>query len=40
MKKLFGAWNPEEARRFHAPVQNIMSCNRPLDFGVKKYVIF
>jgi hypothetical protein len=19
MKKLFGAWNPEEARRFHAP---------------------
>jgi hypothetical protein len=23
MKKLFGSWNPEEARRFHAPVQNM-----------------
>ena len=20
MKKLFGAWNPEETRRFHAPI--------------------
>jgi hypothetical protein len=38
MKELFGAWNPE-ARRFHAPVKNIRSCNQLLDFGVKKYVI-
>jgi hypothetical protein len=21
MKKLFGAWNPEETRRFHAPIK-------------------
>jgi len=20
MKKMFGAWNPEETRRFHAPI--------------------
>jgi hypothetical protein len=40
MKKLFGAWKLEEARSFHAPVQNITSFNRSLDFGVKKYAIF
>jgi len=40
MKKLFGAWNPEETRRFHAPVKSIMSCNRSLNSGVKKYVIY
>jgi hypothetical protein len=40
MKKLLGAWKLEEPRSFHAPVQNITSCNRSADFGVKKYVIF
>jgi hypothetical protein len=40
MKKLFGAGKLEEARSFHAPVQNITSCNRLVDFGVKKYVVF
>jgi hypothetical protein len=27
IKKLFGAWKLEEVRSFHAPVQNITSCN-------------
>jgi hypothetical protein len=27
MKKLFGAWNQVETRRFNAPIQNITSCN-------------
>jgi hypothetical protein len=29
----------EEARSSASPVQNMTSCNRSLDFGVKKYVI-
>jgi hypothetical protein len=40
MKKLFGDVELEEARRPASPVQNITSCNRSADFGVKKYVIF
>jgi hypothetical protein len=40
MKKLFGAWNPEEARRFNAPIQNITSCNLSVDSGTARYVIF
>jgi hypothetical protein len=40
MKFFFGAWKLEEVRSFHAPVQNTASCNRTVDFGVKKYVIF
>jgi hypothetical protein len=32
--KLFGLWKLEEARSFHAPVQNITSCNRSVDSGV------
>jgi hypothetical protein len=39
MKKLFGAWNPEEAHRFHAPIQNIASCNLSVDFCTARYVI-
>jgi hypothetical protein len=40
MKKLFGAWQPEEARGRHAPVQYITSCNRSAGSGTMKYVIF
>jgi hypothetical protein len=40
MKKLFGDAEQEEARSSASPVQNITSCKRWLDFGVKKYVIF
>jgi hypothetical protein len=40
MKKLFGLWNPEKARRFHAPVKNIASFNRSADSGTAKFVIF
>jgi hypothetical protein len=35
-----GAWKLEEASCFHAPVQNITSCNQSVDSGTKKYVIF
>jgi hypothetical protein len=40
MKKLFGDEELEEARSSASPVQNITSCNRSANFGVKKYVIF
>jgi hypothetical protein len=40
MMKLFGHAELEEARSSALPVQNITSCDRPLDLGVKKYVIF
>jgi hypothetical protein len=39
MKKLFGDAELEEARSSASPVK-ITACNRSLDFGVKKYVIF
>jgi hypothetical protein len=39
-ERLLGLGQLKEARCCHAPVQNIMSCDRSLDFGVKKYVIF
>jgi hypothetical protein len=40
MKKLFYDAELEEARSSASLVQNIMSYNRSLDFGVKKCVIF
>jgi hypothetical protein len=40
MKQLFGDAELEEVRSYASPVQNIMSCNRSADFGVKKYVFF
>jgi hypothetical protein len=40
MNTLFGFWSPEEARRFHAPVQTITSFNRSVDSGTEKYAIF
>jgi hypothetical protein len=40
MKKIFGDAELEEARSSASPVQNMTSCNRSLDFGVKKFVIF
>jgi hypothetical protein len=40
MKKLLGDAELEETRSFASLVQNITSCNRSVDFGVKKYVIF
>jgi hypothetical protein len=40
MKKLLGDAQLEEARSCAWPVQNITSCNRSVDFGVKIYVIF
>jgi hypothetical protein len=39
MKKLFCLTSPEEVRRQDAPIQNITSCNLPVDSGTKKYVI-
>jgi hypothetical protein len=35
MQMLSGDEELEEARSFASPVQNITSCNRSLDFGVK-----
>jgi hypothetical protein len=40
MKKPFGDAELEEARSSASPVQNITSCNRSVDFGVKKCLIF
>jgi hypothetical protein len=40
MKKQFGDAQLEEARSCASPAQNITGCNRSVDFGVKKYVIF
>jgi hypothetical protein len=40
MKKLFGLWSPKEARRLHAPIQNITSSNPSVDSSTAKYVIF
>jgi hypothetical protein len=40
MKKLLGDAELEEARSSASPVQNITSCNRSADFGIKKYEIF
>ena len=40
MKKLLGDAQLEEARSCASPIKNMTSCNRSLDFGVKKYVIF
>jgi hypothetical protein len=40
MKKLLGDAELEEVHSSASPVQNITSCNRSADFGVKKYVIF
>jgi hypothetical protein len=40
MKNIFDDAEREEARSSASPVQNMTSCNRSLDFGVKKYVIF
>jgi hypothetical protein len=37
---LFGDAQLGEARNFAKPINSITSCNRSLDFGVKKYVIF
>jgi hypothetical protein len=36
----FGDAELEVARSSASPAQNMTSCNRSLDFGVKKYVIF
>jgi len=40
MKKLLCAWNPEETRRIHAPIQYITSLKLLVDSGIKKYGIF
>jgi len=40
MKKLFGDEQLEEPRSFTSPVQNMTSCNRSVDSGTNKYVIF
>jgi hypothetical protein len=39
MKIFFGDAQLEEARGCASQIKNITSCNRLLDFGVKKYVI-
>jgi hypothetical protein len=40
MEKMFGDAPLEEARSCASPIRNITTCNNPVDFGVKKYVIF
>jgi hypothetical protein len=40
MKTLFGHAELEEARSSASPVQNITNCNRSVDFGVNKCLIF
>jgi hypothetical protein len=40
MKKLFSDEQLEEARSFASPVRIFTSCNRYVNYKVKKYVIF
>jgi hypothetical protein len=40
MKKLFGDAQLEEARSCASPIEIVTSCNRSLDFGVEKSLIF
>jgi hypothetical protein len=40
MKHLLGDAKLEKARNYASPVQNITRCNRAVDSGTKKYVIF
>jgi hypothetical protein len=37
---MFGDAKLEEARNYASPVQNITSCNRSVNSGTKKYLIF
>jgi len=39
-EETFGDAELEETRSSVSPVQNMASCYRSLDFGVKKYVFF